>query len=73
MKKLIASLIVAAGATAIVAGAAGTAAAESRIPVKTGLGSEWQCVQWIADNGHPNTTYECRYAYGQWAAILVAP
>ncbi|MGV9747575.1 hypothetical protein ACWDTG_22120 [Rhodococcus zopfii] len=73
MKKLIASLIVAAGTTAIVAGAAGTAAAETRIPLKTGLTSEWDCAQWIMNNGLPGNTYDCQNAHGSWAAILVAP
>jgi len=73
MKKLIASLAVAVGATAIVAGAAGTAAAETRILLKTGLSSEWQCVQWIVTNANPHATYECQDGDGGWAVVWLAP
>ncbi|MBH0122952.1 hypothetical protein I0Q12_27040 [Rhodococcus sp. CX] len=69
MKKLIASLAVAVGATAIVAGAAGTASAETRIPLKTGLNSEWECLEWIFDNANPHAMYECQDGYGGWAVI----
>lgn len=73
MKKLIASLAVAVGATAIVAGAAGTAAAETRFPVKTGLGSYTDCAYWIMSNGTAGSVYECQEGYEGWAVVWVAP
>lgn len=74
MRKLIAALIVAAGTTAVVAGAAGTASAETRLPLKTGLSSEWSCAQWIMDNAAPGNTYGCQnYGNDGWAAIWVVP